>query len=367
MNFKITKKQINTVMGHISRLFSVTVILPIYHSILLEARENGIIVTVTDGTVSMREFIQDEITVYETGSCAIDGRLFYDIVKKANDTVIWIRQENHQLKFKSGKAEMKLVTIDSEAFPHISFDYPKTRFQIYSRMLSEAINKTIFSANDQQTRPVLGGLNFKVNREKCIITGTDSYRLSQVARPVVSSNEICITIPKKMLGMQTALFNEDEELYVYFDEHKALMANDNIIIQSVLLDGVFPDTELLIPKHFDTEIYFNRMALLEALDRTSFCRDDGITIVTFDLLNDEIVLTTEFKEIGSSIESVSYENVSGNRKVHFSCNQQYMIEALKAFDTQVCVLHFNEDLKPFILRDSQDESHIQLLLPTRRH
>lgn len=354
-------------MGHISRLFSVTVILPIYHSILLEVRENGIIVTVTDGTVSMREFIQDEITVYETGSCAIDGRLFYDIVKKANDTVIWIRQENNQLKLKSDKAEMKLVTIDSEAFPHISFDYPKTRFQIYSRMLTEAINKTIFSANDQQTRPVLGGLNFKVNQDKCIITGTDSYRLSQVARSVISSSEICITIPKKMLGMQTALFNEDEELYVYFDEHKALMANDNIIIQSVLLDGVFPDTELLIPKRFDTEIYFNRMALLEALDRTSFCRDDGITIVTFDLLNDEIVLTTESKEIGSSIESVSYENVSGSRKVHFSCNQQYMIEALNAFDTQVCVLHFNEDLKPFILTDSQDESHIQLLLPTRRH
>ena len=160
-------------MGHISRLFSVTVMLPIYHSILLEARENGIIVTVTDGTVSMREFIQDEITVYETGSCAIDGRLFMILSKRRMIQSYGYVRKIISWKFKSGKAEMKLVTIDSEAFPHISFDYPKTRFQIYSRMLSEAINKTIFSANDQQTRPVLGGLNFKVNREKCIITGTE--------------------------------------------------------------------------------------------------------------------------------------------------------------------------------------------------
>lgn len=352
-------------MNRISRLFSVTVILPVYKGILIQVKKEGMMITVTDGTVSMKEFINSEIEIFEYGECVVDGKLFFEIIKKMDDEFIWVRKDANQLKMKSGKAEMKLLVFQNGEYPHINFEYPEIKFQVNSEVLQKAINSTIFAANDQQTRPVLGGLNFMLNDDSCTIVGTDSYRLAKVEIPVISSNQISITIPKKMLSLFSMLFPDNQDVFVYFNNHKALIASENIIIQSVLLDGVYPNASSLIPQSFETEIELPTEQLLKALDRASFCKDDGITVVSFDLLTDEIVLTSESSQIGSSIESVPYISVTGNKEVKFYCNEQFFADALKALGGQTCVLYFNSDFKPFVFTNGKNDGHVQLLLPVR--
>ena len=133
----------------------------------------------------------------------------------------------------------------------------------------------------------------------------------------------------------------------------------------MLLDGTYPDVEHIIPNSFDTKVTLPVQSFISALDRTAFCKDAGVTIVGIDLLSDEIVITSESKEIGSSIESVAFESVEGNKKVSFYCNEQYIVEALKALGDSTCYLYFNSDTKPFILKSQKDDSNIQLLLPVR--
>lgn len=365
MNFKISKKQINDVMNRISKIFTATTVLPVYKGIKITADDTGINIIVSDGTVSMQEFTDTDLEVYENGECVVDGRLFFEIVKKAANGLIWVRKEGKLLKLKSEKAEMKLVIFADDQYPSINFSFPEAHFSVAASALENAIDKTIFSASDQQTRPVLGGLNFNITKCKCMITGSDSYRLSQMVIPVISELECILTIPKKMLALFTSIFTGDDELYVYFNERKALISNKNVILQSVLLEGSFPDTGKLIPDRFETTLTLETDKLFSALDRTAFNKEDGVTIVGIELLTDELLITSESRAVGSSVESIEYIRVEGNQQVCFHCNQQYMLEALKALSSKTCTLHYNADNKPFIFRPDGDEGHLQLLLPVR--
>lgn len=364
MNFKITKNKMLQVMNHISKVLAITVILPIYKGVKIVTDQNGMRIIASDGTVSMMEYVSEEIQVLEFGECVVDGKLLHEIIKKANDGMIWMRKENNQMKIRSGKAEMKLVIFSDDQYPKIDFDFPDSYFKTNANMLNDAIEKTIFSANDQQTRPVLGGIHFKISEGKCYVTATDSYRLSHKCISVNCEDEMSITIPKKMLTLLSMLYAGEEELFVYFSKRKALMSNDNIIIQSVLLEGTFPDYKSLIPVTFESEIKIPSSVMLEALDRTSFIKDEGITTVCFELLNDEIMLTCENRQVGSSIESIPFEAVTGNKKVKFYCNQTYILDALKALKSEFCILKYNGDMKPFVLQ-SDEIDHVQLLLPVR--
>lgn len=365
MNFKISKKEIVSVMNRISRIFVATVVLPAYRGIRITADTSGVSIVVSDGTVSMQEFIDTEIEIYECGECVVDGRLFFEIVKKAADGMIWIRKEGKLLKLKSNKAEMKLVIFAEEQYPNIDFSFPKNSFSAAASALEDAIDKTIFSASDQQTRPVLGGLNFHITKQDCTITGSDSYRLSRIVIPAIGQKESVLTIPKKMLSLFTDIFSGDEELYLHFSERKALISNDNIVLQSVLLEGAFPDTSKLIPNKFETALKLETEKLIDALDRTAFNKEDGVTIIGLELLTDELLITSESQEVGSSIESIEYIEVEGNQEVCFHCNQQYMLEALKALHSKTCILYYNADNKPFIFQPDDDKEHVQLLLPVR--
>lgn len=365
MNFKIEKKMMNEIIGNLTKVLSVTMMLPVLRGIKIDVEENGISFTASDGTVSIHESINEHIEIFEFGSCVVEGKLLSDIVKKLDGNIIWIRKENNQLKIKSEKAELRLMVFADDAYPNINFDFPDAKFKVSRSRLINSVEKTVFSASDQQTRPILGGLNFSIVGDECIITGTDSYRLSQIRLPVVCPEEICITIPKKMLTLIASFIIADEELFLYFGKNKALISTENIVIQSALLDGKYPDSQQLIPTSFNSSIYISKDILLRALDRTSFNKQDGVITIGFELLNDEIILTSESKEIGSTIESIDVVSTTGDKNVKFFCNQQYILEAVKAIDEKICILHFISDSRPFLFTGEKNNEHIQLLLPVR--
>lgn len=366
MNFKIERKELNEIMVNLTRVLSTTMMLPVLKGVKINVAETGIDFTASDGTVSVHETINNNVEIYEYGSCVVEGRLLNEITKKMDGESIWIRKENNQLKIKSDKAELRLMIFADDMYPNIEFSFPEMKIKMGREDLVKAISKTIFSVSDQQTRPILGGLNFSVFNDKCIITGTDSYRLSQTYLEIVCPEEMCITIPKKMLLLIASLPIEDE-LFLYFGKNKALVSLGNMIIQSALLEGVYPDAQKLIPTAFNTEIKIEKDLLLRALDRTSFNKEDGITTIGFELLNDEIILTSESKEIGSSIESIEFNEATGDKEVKFFCNQQYMLEAVKSIDERVCVLSFISDCKPFLFTGNTNRNNIQLLLPVRHY
>lgn len=62
MNFKIEKKLMSEVIGNITKVLSVTMMLPVLKGIKIDVEENGISFTASDGIVSIRGSLNEHIS-----------------------------------------------------------------------------------------------------------------------------------------------------------------------------------------------------------------------------------------------------------------------------------------------------------------
>ena len=89
-------------------------------------------------------------------------------------------------------------------------------------------------------------------------------------------------------------------------------------------------------------------------------------IVTLETDGNTLILRSSSVEVGRVEEKMTIKkNNDENIKISFSA--KYMMEALKSFSTDTVDLHFVGEIKPILIKSSEDETLTQLVLPIRTY
>ena len=195
---------------------------------------------------------------------------------------------------------------------------------------------------------------------------TDSYRLAKKLVPIDATVSFNITIPSKSLQEVLKSIGEEENVTLYVDHKKAQFLIDHTIIQTRLIDGAYPETSRLIPADFSYELRIDSRELLNAIDRASFIKNDGVYIIKFSLDGSECILSSSSAEVGSSMEVLSNAEFKGDH-LNVSCNGRYVFEALKALKPGEIVFHLCGEMKPFTIHTDGDDSVLMLVVPLRTY
>ncbi|HHX52388.1 MAG TPA: DNA polymerase III subunit beta [Erysipelothrix sp.] len=375
MNFTISKNAFYHGLSNVAKAIVVNSPLPQLSGIKIDVLENQIVLTASDSDLSIehRLYLSDpntKLNITEIGSVVIDARYLNDIVRKLEDDVIHVELIDGALvKIFDNLADFRINGMKASQYPKIDFSEPELSFTMKSEVLSNAINQTLFATSDRETRPVLTGVNFnyKAEDKKLVVIATDSYRLAHKTLSLENvDKDFNITIPRKALNELLRMIENHEEINISLDEKKIQFQFDHLLIQSRLLDGLFPETKRLIPTQFVTEIKTQMKQLVRAIDRASFIKSEGVSTVKFDIISDEIVITNTSQEMGSFKESISIDEFKGEPlKISFS--SRFMIEALRSLNTLDVQIKFAGDMRPFLIINPNDESIIQLVLPVRSY
>ena len=155
---------------------------------------------------------------------------------------------------------------------------------------------------------------------------------------------------------------------VHLNHKSILFEYGNILFQSRLLEGNFPETSRLIPNEFPVIIKFNKDKLYTAVERASLLssKEGSSSIVKLNLRSDNTVeITSNSPELGKVTEKVyPVDNVVGMPlKIAFS--SKYFMDALKTFNSTEVYVKFTGEIRPFIIEGDEDQGVIQLILPVR--
>ena len=143
---------------------------------------------------------------------------------------------------------------------------------------------------------------------------------------------------------------------------------DHTIIQTRLIDGAYPETNRLIPSDFSYELRIDSRELLNAIDRASFIKNDGVYIIKFSL--DEQRVCPVLQLCGSRFFSWKFcpmRQFTGDHRLNVSCNGRYVFEALKALKQGEIVFHLCGEMKPFTIHTEGDDSVLMLVVPLRTY
>ena len=371
MKFKIAKKEFLDALTLAARAISSTTPLPSLSGIKISVTNESLILISSDSNISIKTAINNNDTntlvIEDTGEVVIDARYLLEIVRKIDSDFINVEIIDGTLvRIYGGVSEFKINGMRSFEYPEISFDVDNSNpFKLPVTLLNQIIDETAFACSDKETRPVLTGVNFKADGKTLYVNATDSYRLASKTVELDTELHFNITVPAKYLNEIYHSIAASDEVTLVIDNQKISFIFGNSIIETRLLDDIFPDTSRLIPTTFNQKLLINAKDMMNAVDRSSFIKSDGKNIVKLDIKSDGIDITSS-NQIGSLYEQVSVISYEGD-PLEISCSGKYLLDAIKAIGNENVVIKFSGELKPMIITAENDDTLIQLISPVRTY
>lgn len=373
MKLKINQKKLMEHLNYVIRGISNKNIIPILNCIKFELEEEGLYLSSTDNEIAIKTFIdkKDIENIDECGQIVVSGRYIYDIVRKLPNELINIEcVMNEKIFITTNNSSFNLNCNKVEDFPNLELNDNKNPIIINQQVFKTIINQTVFATSTQESRPVLTGINLKINNNILECTATDSYRLAKKVIEIDndSKEELDIIIPTRNVNELIKLLdNDDEIMEIHIFNNKVIFKFNSIIMMSKIINGTYPDTSKLIPNEFKYTMKVKYDDLFFAIDRASLLTNEiEKNTIKLESEIDKIILTSNIPEIGNVKEVVNLLNqLEENLKIAFS--SKYMMDALKAINSDEIELLFNGPEKPIIIKNIEDNSLIQLILPIRSY
>jgi len=374
MKLKIKQKILMEHLNYVIKGISSKNLVPILNCIKFDLTSEGLYLMSTDNEIAIKTFIEkDKIdNIEEKGEVVISGKYIFDIIRKLGNEVINIEEViDSQILITTPTSSFKLNCNNVSEFPNLDLEFSKSPVVLNQQIFKKTINQTIFATSTQESRPVLTGINFKINEGKLVCTATDSYRLACKELDLNATEEkgdTDIIVPARNLMEVVKLLNSDDdniELHIF--ANKVVFRFNSITMMSRLINGNYPDTTKLIPEDFSLIVKVNLNNFYNAIDRASLLtNEEEKNIIKLETKDDFLIISSNIPEIGNVEEKVELlEKVNNNIKIAFS--SKYMMDAIKVFEGSDIALKFNGEIKPIIIDDAEGSNLIQLILPIRTY
>jgi DNA polymerase-3 subunit beta len=345
---------------------------PYLQGIKLEVLQNELIMITSNSDISIKLSLKHEsLAVETTGEVLVPGRYFVEIIRKLDgENIVVSTDDNNMLRIVAGNSDITLNMINVDDFPQIDFLLNENPIKLDSKVMRAIIRQTTFATSIVENRPILTGVNIRVDGQRLVAIATDSFRLSQKVVDIPSNmDNMNVVIPGRSLDELIKIMESNlDEILIHLDHKSILFEYGNVLFQSRLLDGNFPETSRLIPYEFPIVIKFNKNDLGVAIERASLLstREATAAIVKLYLRNDNVVeITSNSPEIGKVVEEVFPADKAIGIPIRIAFSAKYFLDALKTFQSDQVFVKFTGEIRPFVIEGENDPGLIQLILPVR--
>ena len=373
MKLSIKKEILLENLNNVSKAVSTKNVIPVLGGIKFNLTNEGLFLTATNNDIDIESFIDKKYIdkIESLGSIIIQSKYLLEIIRKLPDGLINIEIiDGLKIMIYTQNSNFNLNGIDSNEFPNISLDISSNPIKLSKKVIKNLVNQTLFATSTQESRPILTGINFKIENNNMECIATDSYRL---AKKIIKLDEnvenlINIVVPGKNIGELAKILNdEDENVEIHIFSNKILFKFDNVLFQSRLLNGTFPDTSRLIPQNFELELKADYNELFNVIDRASLLTTEkDKNVIKLETNGNEVIVSSNTPEIGK-VEEKLFVTKDNDKDIKIAFSSKFMMDALRTIDSKDIRILLNSDVKPIILKTDEDENLIQLLLPIKTY
>ena len=375
MKLTIKKDLLLNALNKVSKAISTKNLIPVLAGIKFELKKKRLTLTASDNDITIQTIIEstneEDFNVVEEGSIIIQGKYILDIVRKLPDKYINIEVVDElKILIYTENSEFNLNGISESEYPNIGLEESKKKVHIKASVFKDIVNQTAFASSNEESKPVLTGINFNIVGDVLECNSTDSYRLARKVVKLDSASEenYNIVIPShNILEFSRIIDEEDGDIELHIFNNKILFKTGNLKFESRLINGTYPNTSNLLPDDSYLVVSTNLNAFYDVIDRVSILTSDKEkNIVTLETNGDMLILKSSSVEIGRVEEKMPITK-NNNEDIKISFSAKYMMEALKSFSTETVDIHFVGEIKPILIKSSEDDTLTQLVLPIRTY
>jgi DNA polymerase III subunit beta len=340
--------------------------LPVLANILVESNGGDLRLSSTDLEVGIRCHVKADIR--SAGATTVPARTLSDFLRTLEDgRELTIKvDEGQKMEIRSGKDRCLLIGLPKDDYPILPEFTQERSFALGRGVLKEMIRKTAFAVSSDETRYVLNGVDFIVEKGKITLVATDGRRLAYVQRDIDDKKAVVnAIIPTKAVNELARILSADEKdaspVQVGFTENQVTFKYKDTVILSRLIEGHFPNFEQVIPKTHEHQLKFNARQLMIATQRAAVGTMEKGGSVRYTLSKDKLHISAAAMgrvEVESELE-VPYAGPA----LAIAFNPAYLIDVLKALEPDDVHLELTTPLNPGVIRPVNDSNYRYVLMP----
>ncbi len=376
MKLKIKRELLLENLNKVSKAISTKNLIPTLAGIKFDLTDNGLTLTASNNDITIQKFIKIEennMSVEKEGIIIIQGKEILDIVRiiKEEEINIEVIDELKVLIYTDDeKIKYDLNVINKNEYPNVNLEKSDNYVVISSEQLLNIVKETAFATSTDESRPVLTGINFKINGDILECSATDSYRLAKkeirLTKPVEEIYNIIIP-GKNIIEFSRIIDDKEGEIKLHIFNNKILLEENDLLFQSRLINGNYPNTSKLIPEDSILKITANLSQLYNVIEQASILTNDKEkNIVSLSTNGNLLIMKSVSNEKGKAEMKMNIEK-NNNEDITIAFSAKYMMEALNALNTENVEMSFIGEVKPITLKNTEEDGLIQLVVPIRTY
>jgi DNA polymerase-3 subunit beta len=201
------------------------------------------------------------------------------------------------------------------------------------------------------------------------MVSTDGHRLSKIDYVIEEKESALVAIedgvilPKNGIIEVLRILEGGNSVQIGFKGDNFIVKKDEEVLIIRLIEGEFPDYEMVIPKKGPNEMNVQKEAFLMMLKRMAILSSDRYSGIRFKISKEELEATTTNPEIGEGKEtiSVSYKG----KPLDMAFNPRYFIETITSMDSEDVIIRFNDEVNPCTIEGKDDPDFLSVIMPMR--
>lgn len=372
MNLSILQENLAKAVSVAGRSASAKATLPILNHVLLSTDQGRLKVAATNLETGVNIWVGAKVE--SEGSLAVPARVLQELVLGLPAGKLELAVVKGNLNLKSGSVEANIAGIDGSEFPTVP-SFPKSGgISFPAEDLARAVDDVAYAAANEEGRPVLTGIYWRVKGDLMELVATDGYRLAkkEIKLPEKVKEDWQALVPARALSEVAKITSElasrgeaAEEIKVALstEENQISFSLGDVSLTSRLLEGQYPSFEGIIPDKATARGIFAKDDLVQALRLASvFARDLG-SIVRVKLAGDGMELSANTLQVGDEKTQLSGD-IEGD-EIIVAFNSRYLLDALSRFQKSQISFESKGPLSPGVFRGVGDETLMVLVMPVR--
>ena len=340
MKFTITKDKFTNGLSQVLNVVNSRVTLPILSNVLIEAREDELVLTTTDLDVGITGRVP--ASVAQPGAVTLPARKLATIIRELPDAEI-------------------TVTVDKENVASVRCG--ASFFKILGLGAEDGLRKTAYAISTDETRYVLNGIFHSFRDAKLTLVATDGRRLATAEFDVEfpDSQEVDFILPTKAVNEIQRLLTDDGDVRIKVGPSQVVFELNHNVLYSKLIDGTYPNFRQVIPGPANHRVTFEREQLLRSIQRVSLLSSDKASTVKLHFGEGEVKLSASRAEVGEAEESMPVKY--NGREMAIAFNPDYFMAPLRNLSNDEVHLDLIDELSPGVIKTN--EPFLYVIMPMR--
>lgn len=349
MKIKVEKNILLAGIQKIQNVITPKATLPILSHFLIETQQDKIKLTATDLDIGINCVLP--VDIQEQGAITVPAKRFSDIIKELpGDMVNISTKKNNSVTIETNSCQFKILGLGREDFPRLPEFKEIEAVKIKQPVLKRMFSLTSFAVSFDETRYILNGILFKINKNSLTLVATDGKRLALAKDKIETQQDkvVQVIIPIKAVQELSRLLQEEGEVSVLFGNNQVLFDLGSVLLISRLIEGEFPDYQQVIPAQSENKIKVGREDFLLAIKRAALLTTPDYQAVKLEVFKNKLVVSKSTPDIGESKEEIAAEYTG--RELLIGFNPYYLIDALKNLSDEKVELELTDSEKPGAIR-----------------